>query len=74
MRTLELSEYGVMEMDDAQMVEIDGGGFWEDAWKVTMAVTLGAVGLLAIILLLTAMGVDGDGGSGEGPAQGPNYL
>ena len=67
MKTLELENYGVMEMNHAEMVETDGGGFWEG---LLLAIGIGLVVAGMVWAFLAA----GGGGGGEGPTQGPNNM
>ncbi|MFV0471104.1 MAG: hypothetical protein ACK5L7_03585 [Paludibacteraceae bacterium] len=38
MKTLDLNTYGVQEMNAAEMREVNGGGFFRDAWDFIVGV------------------------------------
>jgi len=51
MKTLELANYGVQEMNVEEMKEIDGGGFWETMWIIACTVVTVLLVAAAVIAI-----------------------
>ena len=70
MQTLELENYGVAELNDTEIIRIDGGDFWDDALKVIRVFGyVAAVSLLGLALVILLGGrSEGGGGDGGGPS------
>jgi len=54
MKHLDLNAYGVTEMENVEIQEIDGGGFWDTALTVLTAAALGPIGISILVMAATS--------------------
>lgn len=75
MQMLALENYSTVELNSAEMIGIDGGGFWDDVVRV-IGYTVGGLAILLMVTGLIIIAGQGSGGGGinDGPPIGPNML
>jgi hypothetical protein len=66
MQTLELEKYGAIELNDAEMIGIDGGDIWDQVVKI-LGYTMAGLAIVALVSgLIITLSSSGGGGGGDG--------